>query len=73
VLLEGKAMADRSLKVFLIAMFGVGGLVILLFTWLVPTALFERIIGATFAVSGWTYAWLLLHRLGAKITKEDGL
>lgn len=43
-------MADRSLKVFLIMMFGVGGLVILLFTWLVPTVLFERIIGTTFAV-----------------------
>jgi hypothetical protein len=43
-------MADRSLKVLLITMLGIGGLVILLFTWLVPTALFERIIGATFAV-----------------------
>jgi hypothetical protein len=52
-------MADRSLKVFLITMLGIGGLVILLYTWLVPTALLERIITTTFAVSGWACAWLL--------------
>jgi len=50
---------DRSLKVFLVAMFGVGGLVILLHAWLIPTAPVERIMTTTFAVLGWGCAWLL--------------
>ena len=51
-------MIDRSSKVLLITMFGVGGLVILLYTWLIPAALVERIMTTIFAVLGWTCAWL---------------
>jgi hypothetical protein len=56
---EGIAM-DRSLKVFLVTIFGVGGLVILLHTWLMPAALTERIMTTTFAVLGWALA-LVFH------------
>lgn len=59
-----KAMIDKSLNIFLMALVTVGGIVILAVTWLEPMPLSERIVSSFVGVAGiiGVLAWKLILR-----------
>ena len=49
-------MKDKSLGIFLMVLFGVGGITILILTWAQPMSLADRILATFVAVTGLGWA-----------------
>jgi len=54
---------DRSLSMLLIALFGISGTFILVFTWLHPMPVMERVMSTLFGAIGLGVAVSRIHRL----------
>ena len=64
-------MVDKTLKIFIVTMFGIGGLIILLHVWILSATLMDRITMTIFAVLGWVgIGWW--HRFGIGASRKKG-
>ncbi len=54
-------MIDKTLDIFLIVLFGAGGMTILLLAWIQPMSLSERILSTSIGAIG--LFWMLLRTL----------
>ena len=67
-------MRDKTLEIFLMVLFGIGGIAILILAWTRPMPLPERILTTSIGSAGisWAFTWAVLSMLArAKINVAE--